>query len=717
MKRKFILCALAALLGGGGISAQSVDSPSVTVTIIGTDSATITTTEAGLIGTYEYKDYAWKRDFTDAVKRTLTEQTSQQVVKIKVSGPVSDNDINAVLYNNSKKNLVTLDLSDATVTALNPICSYSDKNYMFSGTFAECHNHYTTLTTLALPQLSADATSTVIPTCLFNQNQGAQGYQTVSKLRALIIPKGYTEIGDYVFGMEYDLASLDLSQTTITKIGKAAFQQCTGLKHLVLPQTLERVEDNAFLQHTCEVLLFPENVKYLGASSFQIGYTNALSDVYFQGRTSPECADDVFGNGPYTGWGGNVTITGEIATRENYINNGHYFTILHYRPDLTEEETLTYDDLTRKYSIKDAYLGDERLWPSQEDYNKAHGPQNADQSKVGTINGYLFDGTEMSEERKKHIGILRFVLTRADAPIPDNIVPITDNNWWTICLPYSLSKAEVKKYFGEQTLLYTLGRVTRDYTNHSIQLYFTSNQMPDDDTNDGGKLFMEQGGIKAWYPYVIKPSNAFGVDAEAGKNVIRTRVPEPGSEHNQLTEATAIIDGTETGDYSSVDTYKWTYVFRGSCSGVKSAAAGTIHTASAVFHRPTYCYFLGGKKVGDEYKVSFYYQNGVSGKVWAPYSCTVLPRQYTSDFTDGKYTDDSFIIDGQQKARDNGTTFGLDDDATGIALPEIVIVTPDRAVSGNIYNLAGQLVRRNATTTDGLPAGIYVSGGKKYIVK
>lgn len=713
MKLKFTLCALAALIGGGGISAQNADSPSVTVTIIGTDSATITTTKTSAIGTYEN----WAYNYTDAVKQTLTETLSASITKIKVSGPISDDDVNAVLNNNGKRNLVTLDLSEATVTALNPISD--GENYKQSGTFAVCQSGYSTLQHLSLPQLSADATSTVIPSQLFNKS--IETYQTVGKLVSLVIPAGYTEIEANTFKQNEKLTSLDLSGTTLTKIGKNAFWQCTSLTSLVFPKTLERVEENAFCYHACKVLLFPENVQYLGQSAFQSS-ANDLSDVYFQGRTSPECADDVFGNGPYTGWGGNVSIKDKVATRENYINNGHWFTILHYRPDLTEEETLTYDDLTRHYSIKDAYLGDERLWPSQEDYTKAHGPNQADASKVGTINGYLFDGTEMSEERKKHIGILRFVLTRPDAPIPDNVVPITDNNWWTICLPYNLTKAEVKKYFGENTLLYTLGKVTRDYTNHRIQLYFTSNQMPDDNANDGGdNLLLEEGGIKAWYPYVIKPSNDFGVDAEAGKNVIRTRVPEPGSEHNQLTEATAIIDGTETEDYSSVDENKWTYVFRGSCSGMKSQTSGatgsSIHLSSAVFHRPTYCYFLGGKKVGDEYKVSFYYQNGISGKIWAPYSCTVLPRKYTSAFTDGEYADDTFIINGEQKARDNGTTFGLDGDATGIDTPEIDIITPDKAVNGNIYNLAGQLVRSAANSLEGLPAGIYVSGGKKYIVK
>jgi autotransporter-associated beta strand protein len=35
----------------------------------------------------------------------------------------------------------------------------------------------------------------------------------------------------------------------------------------------------------------------------------------------------------------------------------------------------------------------------------------------------------------------------------------------------------------------------------------------------------------------------------------------------------------------------------------------------------------------------------------------------------------------------------------------------------NIYDLSGRLVRRNATNTQGLPAGIYVRGGRKIVVK
>ena len=41
----------------------------------------------------------------------------------------------------------------------------------------------------------------------------------------------------------------------------------------------------------------------------------------------------------------------------------------------------------------------------------------------------------------------------------------------------------------------------------------------------------------------------------------------------------------------------------------------------------------------------------------------------------------------------------------------------EKAISGNIYSISGQLVRQNATSVEGLPAGIYVNNGMKIVVK
>ena len=48
----------------------------------------------------------------------------------------------------------------------------------------------------------------------------------------------------------------------------------------------------------------------------------------------------------------------------------------------------------------------------------------------------------------------------------------------------------------------------------------------------------------------------------------------------------------------------------------------------------------------------------------------------------------------------------------------IGVISGDNAGQLNdIYNLKGQLVRKNATSVDGLPRGVYLQNGKKIVVK
>lgn len=60
---------------------------------------------------------------------------------------------------------------------------------------------------------------------------------------------------------------------------------------------------------------------------------------------------------------------------------------------------------------------------------------------------------------------------------------------------------------------------------------------------------------------------------------------------------------------------------------------------------------------------------------------------------------------------------GVVDDSETTGIDAIDAELNGNAVNGNIYNLSGQLVRRNATSLEGLAKGVYIHNGKKYIVK
>lgn len=65
-------------------------------------------------------------------------------------------------------------------------------------------------------------------------------------------------------------------------------------------------------------------------------------------------------------------------------------------------------------------------------------------------------------------------------------------------------------------------------------------------------------------------------------------------------------------------------------------------------------------------------------------------------------------------AYDNETPVNMDDETTDIDFIEID--NNGQQVNGNIYNLNGQLVRKNATSLEGLAKGIYIVNGKKVSV-
>ncbi len=662
-----------------------------TVELINDTIATITTTAAGQIGTQSGLSYA----YADGVKSQLGKG---QAKYFSVEGPINDADVNAILDNGGKNNVLTLDLSGATIDHLEEAGATSDKTESKGTFYVAAKNSNYPLIYLALPKITS-TTQTNIPTFVISnyeskiEETGIAQYATVKYLSNLIIPEGYTSIDDGAFAYTMESAATDVSLIIpegVKKIGNYAFSKCK-VANLTLPKSLETIGDQAFLFHKCQLLVFKENLKYLGEEAF-LSSSNDLQDVYFLGKDAPECANDVFGNGPYTGWGGHTNFGDQdYATRDNFYNNGHYFCILHYRPDLTDEQLANYWDVTREYHYKDLYLGSERTWPNQADYNKAHGPQKADDSKVGAINGYLFDGSEMTDEQKKHIGILRFVLGRADAPIPDQPLPVKDNSWWTLCLPYTLTKAEIQEYFGDETQVWKFNRVTRDYDNFKINIIFQNELSSDDDYI-----------INAWYPYVIKPSKEFTADDK----IIINKDPELGSAR------TNSFTATKTGSYISDTEYNWIYSFHGSCSGVASDQTG-IH-----YHRPSACYFMGGKVVNGKTEVKFYYQNleetQTNGNIWNPYTCVLIPYKTSLKTQLEEDADDSFKTSSGNSAKSYITTWG--DEETD-AIWTVNIVTPDDMVNGNIYNMQGQLVKANADSTDGLPKGMYIHNGKKIVVK
>lgn len=724
--KKFLLMA-ACLLAAPHVVGTSANAQTITTATGDQTDVTIVTTAEGQIGvkntdTYGNVTYDFASSLSEANKALLTNAT-----KLTIKGNVSNIDM-MVLFNkqpqsatNTNTQLTYLDLSEAVFSQFNII---HEGDGWFWSFMPNGYTHWNGVTYLALPKPCAGQTE--LPGYPLNENGTVASYTNFKAvfggLQTVIIPEGYTSIGAHAFD-GCKLTSVSLPKG-LKDIKDYAFAENTSLRSIEFPESLESIGEQAFMRNDFKVLLFPQNVKKLGDLAFGQMVSGELTDVYFQGLTSPECGDGVFESGAYAGYSGftNPSTTNNGVSRANYVNGSKWFCILHFRPDLTAEQQKTYWDKTRMFSYNDLYLGSERKWPTHEEFVQAHSRiyyYNGTTDTKGTGTPSHFDGTALDETELKHIGILRFVLTRADAPVPEDGPKITDNDWWTICLPYTLTKEEVVKYFGDGTQLYGLQKVTRDYNTNKVRLSFTYNVFNDGNNNrqlDGTYIgsVMKAGQLTAWWPYMIKPGKELKEMTTGDRYfTFGTRLPEWGSEHSDLVQAT-LVNSTESADT------EWSYLFRGNCSGTYETAEG--EQTGIVYHRPDYCYFLGWDASLRDGKgaPAFYYQHKPSTKkVWSPYTCTVLPVKYTDKTgTSSSETgiDDSFS--GAAAGSNDSKTlsfFGTDDDVT--AIEEIEILNPEVATDGDIYNLNGVLVRKNALSTEGLAKGIYVCNGKKFVVK
>ena len=195
--------------------------------------------------------------------------------------------------------------------------------------------------------------------------------------RSIVLPSSLEEIGKEAFGACGSLTSTKddpfILPSGLKKVKASAFVNLTNLQFLELNEGLEYVGNSAFgltsALYAQTTITFPSTIKYLGPGSF---ISRWYQDIYFTGKTAPVCpvgtpwalasdwgnvtafsANTQMGNNgfnPYLTEGSTADNAQQgYANRENYINNGYYFTILHFPAGLESDQAKTYRDITRRY--------------------------------------------------------------------------------------------------------------------------------------------------------------------------------------------------------------------------------------------------------------------------------------------------------------------------------------------------------------------------------
>lgn len=395
------------------------------------------------------------------------------------------------------------------------------------------------------------------------------------------------------------------------------------------------------------------------------------------------------------------------------------------------------------WGYQDTYLGEQYIWPSQAQFTRAYAtasnglcwdgvtkyPADDDiesyltEDDIATLEyaGYKI-GTGEGEYSKAdlaklaHIGTRQFVLANADSNVdkdeekePEYNIVMKPGQWWTLCVPFNMTRKQVLDTFGADTQLYFFYQVERHTTNgkNSILLKFTKDALNYSSTDGKGNKMKGEDGkwlyeqmepivddnevvIWAHESYMIKPMNGQDSDKDA-TFVVKNYAPVVGNPLPTIVDAIG-TDQLQNDDYSKE--YRFVGNYLGSTDNNKVVI-------------PQYSYVYGKTTKDPTYKFRFY-----TGKtsVWKPNKSLVQSqdrqggfRDYNNFFGADKSSAKQASIFGEENF---GETTGIDD-VTIIAGNEVL--TP-------IFTLDGKMVSANGSV-DGLAKGVYVKAGKKFVVK
>lgn len=657
--RKILLLFVAAIVAASAhASVKVTENPSGTVTIA-------VEGEAGQIGVeniqWGNKSYDYASGMTAAYQALI--KTAQNVI---ITGNINSDDIKTLVAKNQNGNTWTLNTLDMKGASIDKITVEGSEWYASSHTFMPNGNTRISCKKFVFPHTNDGIVPDYFSACFQRTN---------SQLETVIIPNGYKSIG------------------------KKAFNNTT-IKHITLPNSLESIGEEAFVEcHNLKTIAFPAGLKTIGDKAFN---NTKLMDVYFLGKEAPIVGNDAFDAGTYKGNGGfaptNYSDTNPIgdtkngyAERRNYINGANTFGLLHLRADLTNEQRAKYTDITRDYRVEkidennpnsfykafyDLYYGKMKIWPGRVSYEKTFND---------AVAGKLWNGTT-TYDKDKYMGLHKFTITVSNVYNDDTEkwkFGKKGQQWWTICVPFNMTKAQVTAVFGANTEVCKMNEVVRNKEKRRITLKFKDDQYKNAASDDAIV-------IKAHEAYMIFPTASPTLDLTFEGYQLEEGSPFP-----------TIISATEEGSVTENGGY--TYRFIGNY--LSTWNANENNGVGKPIYMPQYTYFLGAKGG----KHVFFYQTGITGK-WNPFSATVQVFKGQTNFG----IDDSFVTESGAKT---ASFFGTEDDSHTTGIEDVTIEAGNNPATSVVYTLDGRIAGRGQQALNGLKSGIYIVNGKKIVVR
>ena len=299
---------------------------------------------------------------------------------------------------------------------------------------------FPTLKSVLLP---THESQTVIPADCFNNMY----------LTELMIPSHYEVICERAFSTSHTLSHIyvkDIKTGTIYDHGDYT---------ITLPESLKEIKS--------------EGVESFDKATFSGNALEKITDVYVMAQKAPKCGKYAFNAAITYGNNGFAGNWAHPIKRSNYINNEKVIAVLHY-PTMSRYngEDKNYTDITRVYTLQDETgmvdgNGKLKVWPRHAEFVRSF-----KQAKEGHIwtdwKIYANEGdTEVimdnSNEQytvenptgynqEDYQGWHEFVLSETYITKPydpqEHYDEFDQYDWYTICVPYDITKSMLLKAFG-----------------------------------------------------------------------------------------------------------------------------------------------------------------------------------------------------------------------------------------------------------------------------
>lgn len=213
------------------------------------------------------------------LEKKLAENDITTITSLKISGPINCADV--ITIRTKMPTLISLDLTDATITTDHSQTYYTDKDntcYLDKDILGDFMLQGLKLETLILPKNLIALGNKAVADCVNLKSisipNGVNAiknntFENCIQLTSIGLPAGLSSIGNYAFANCNKLSSIELPSGLIG-IGGGAFSNCSALTSINLPNTIKNIGNFAF-EYCTGISQFnlPNTITEIGAYAFR----------------------------------------------------------------------------------------------------------------------------------------------------------------------------------------------------------------------------------------------------------------------------------------------------------------------------------------------------------------------------------------------------------------------------------------------------------------